>query len=62
MIHGRDRDRVGDLVVQASWLAGLDDCDRAVLFSRRCFKQRGARYDTGAGEVNGLSNGEEARP
>ena len=44
MIHGRDRGAVEALVDQASAAAGLEDLPRAVLFSRRAFKQRGARY------------------
>ena len=44
MIHGRDRGTVEALVDQASAVAGLEDLPRAVLFSRRRFKQRGARY------------------
>ena len=44
MIHGRDRDAVlshiDDLVVSC----GLQDIPHQALFSRRCFKQRGARY------------------
>jgi DNA-binding Lrp family transcriptional regulator len=48
MIHGTDRDRVLGLVEDATAAAGLKDCPREVLFSRRCFKQRGARYGTGA--------------
>ena len=44
MIHGRDRGTVEALVDQASAAAGLEDLPRAVLFSRRAFKQRGARY------------------
>jgi siroheme decarboxylase len=44
MIHGRDRAAVETLVAQASAAAGLEDLRRAVLFSRRRFKQRGARY------------------
>ncbi len=49
MIHGRERARVETLVAQATWLAGLEGCPRAILFSRRRFKQRGADY--GAGET-----------
>jgi len=56
MIHGRDRSRVEQLVEQASWLAGLRDCPRDVLFSRHCYKQRGARYD-GARAVSGEASG-----
>jgi DNA-binding Lrp family transcriptional regulator len=44
MIHGRDRATVETLVDQASAAAALAGLPRAVLFSRRCFKQRGARY------------------
>jgi DNA-binding Lrp family transcriptional regulator len=44
MIHGRDRDTVKVLVDKASATAGLEGLPRAVLFSRRRFKQRGARY------------------
>jgi DNA-binding Lrp family transcriptional regulator len=44
MIHGRERSAVEALVEEASAAAGLVDLPRAVLFSRRCFKQRGARY------------------
>ena len=44
MIHGRDRAevqaRVGELIVAC----GLEEVPHAVLFSRRSFKQRGARY------------------
>jgi hypothetical protein len=48
MIHGRGRTHV------LSQIAGMDArCDLVkypyeVLFSRRCFKQHGARYVTGA--------------
>ena len=44
MIHGREREAVLDLVEDATAAAGLDRLPRAVLFSRRRFKQRGARY------------------
>jgi DNA-binding Lrp family transcriptional regulator len=44
MIHGRRRDEVEDLVERATVAAGLEGAARAVLFSRRRFKQRGARY------------------
>lgn len=44
MIHGRDRDAVEELVEQASAAAALAGLPRAVLFSRRRFKQRGAHY------------------
>ncbi|NNG03516.1 MAG: Lrp/AsnC family transcriptional regulator [Inquilinus sp.] len=44
MIHGRDRASVLRLVEQATEVAGLAGHPRAILFSRRGFKQRGARY------------------
>jgi siroheme decarboxylase len=44
MIHGRDRGTVEEQVEQATRSAGLEGLPRAILFSRRCFKQRGARY------------------
>jgi siroheme decarboxylase len=44
MIHGRERARVEALIEEATAAAGLSGCERAVLFSRRRFKQRGARY------------------
>ncbi len=44
MIHGKERARVLALVAEAAEAAGIADLPRAVLFSRRCFKQRGARY------------------
>ena len=50
MIHGRDRAAVEGLIEDASRAAGIDDLPRAVLFSRRCFKQRGARYGPTAPE------------
>ena len=44
MIHGQDRALVLAEVEEATAVAGLSGLPRAVLFSRRCFKQRGARY------------------
>lgn len=44
MIHGRDRDEVLGKVRQLVQCCGLEDIPRAVLFSVRRFKQRGARY------------------
>ncbi len=44
MIHGRDRAKVEALVEEASAAAGLDGLSREILFSRKRFKQRGARY------------------
>jgi DNA-binding Lrp family transcriptional regulator len=44
MIHGRDRAAVLEQVAAIVRRRGLEDIDHAVLFSGRCFKQRGARY------------------
>ena len=44
MIHGRERATVLGQIEAATRAAGLHGRSRAVLFSRRCFKQRGARY------------------
>ncbi|MFO1417477.1 MAG: AsnC family protein [Methylotetracoccus sp.] len=44
MIHGRDRAVVEGQVEALVVFCGLVDVPRAVLFSRRCFKQRGAIY------------------
>lgn len=44
MIHGLQRDSVLALRRQHAELLGLDDCPHKVLFSRRCFKQCGARH------------------
>lgn len=51
MVHGRDRQAVTALVEQVSTQAGLADAPRAVLFSRRRFKQRGARYGGSSGRA-----------
>lgn len=44
MIHGRDRDSVMKTIEQLVQSLDLAHIPRAVLFSRQCFKQRGARY------------------
>lgn len=44
MIHGRGRETVRAEVEEAARAAGLTDVAREVLFSRRRFKQEGARY------------------
>ena len=51
MIHGRDRSQVLAEVEAATREAGLGGRKRAVLFSRRCFKQRGARYGVAPGST-----------
>jgi hypothetical protein len=43
MVHGRDREAVRDALDGAVRRAGLSDCARETLFSRRRFKQEGAR-------------------
>ena len=44
MIHGRDRDAVCAQVEQLAARFGLQQVDRRILFSGRCFKQRGTSY------------------
>jgi len=44
MIHGRERSAVEDLIERTAAACDIALAPRAVLFSRRCFKQRGARY------------------
>jgi DNA-binding Lrp family transcriptional regulator len=44
MIHGRDRDQVLARVAELAKECGLKDVPHQALFSRRRFKQRGARY------------------
>jgi len=44
MIHGRDRANVETQVATLAADLGLAQIPRAVLFSTRCFKQRGAHY------------------
>ena len=51
MIHGRDRARVEGQVGTLIDVCGLDGYGHAVLFSRRRFKQRGARYARAAEPV-----------
>jgi siroheme decarboxylase len=44
MVHGRDETTVLKQVERLSNTAGLESCARSILFSRRCFTQRGARF------------------
>ena len=46
MIHGKDRSTVLHQLETLCEACGLTEFDRDVLFSRRCFKQRGALYKT----------------
>jgi DNA-binding Lrp family transcriptional regulator len=48
MIHGRDRAKVEAQVEALAAAAGIAGLPRAVLFSRRCFKQRGALFRRGS--------------
>ena len=50
MIHGRDRDTVAAQVAGIVDDCGLNDIDHQILFSKRCFRQRGARYHTDAAQ------------
>lgn len=44
MIHGREREEVLLKVDNLESCCGLEKNTRQILFSRRCFKQRGAHY------------------
>ena len=44
MVHGRDRAAVERVIDRITEQVGLEGRPRAILFSRRRFKQRGARY------------------
>lgn len=44
MIHGQDRNAVVEQVDLIVEQCGLQDIERDILFSKRCFKQRGASY------------------
>jgi len=46
MIHGKDRAAVQAQIATLNWQAEMARYAQAVLFSRRCFKQRGARFDS----------------
>ncbi len=44
MIHGKDRDTVLAQLAALETECALEQFDKQILFSRRCFKQRGALY------------------
>jgi DNA-binding Lrp family transcriptional regulator len=44
MVHGRDREAVLDHIDRLRRASGLSSFRSHILFSRRCFKQRGAQY------------------
>ncbi len=52
MIHGRDRDKVLARIARLNGEPGLHARPRAVLFSHRRFKQRGARYGMATAEAS----------
>ncbi|MDP2903971.1 MAG: AsnC family transcriptional regulator [Methylovulum sp.] len=53
MIHGKDRAVVLRQLEQLNQACGLLNFEQDILFSRRCFKQRGAVYQHNAGLANG---------
>lgn len=53
MIHGRSRAETLDVLSQARVVAHLVPYEYRVLFSTRCFRQRGALIDISAGDKNG---------
>ena len=55
MIHGRDREAVADQVRYIVENCGLHDIEHRILFSNRCFKQRGASYGSRASAQRGLA-------
>lgn len=59
MIHGRDEDSVRDNIKLLIGQCGLQDIEYDILFSRRRFKQRGARYCR-EGKVASGSTGKSA--
>ena len=44
MIHGKDRNTVLNQLAQLKEMCGLEMFEHQILFSRKCFKQRGAIY------------------
>ena len=54
MIHGKDRSEVRQQVELIIQQCNLGDVDYDILFSKRCFKQRGAHYSR---QLEQVSNG-----
>jgi len=57
MIHGQDREAVSaqvDFIVEQ---CGLQNIDHKILFSKRCFKQRGASYSRAQADSIGVRRG-----
>jgi len=57
MIHGQDRDAVAEQVEFIVEQCGLHDIDHRILFSKRCFKQRGASYSRMQSDSIGAKRG-----
>jgi len=57
MIHGRNKQRVLEQLEQLTEACGLAQFSREVLFSKRCFKQRGAVYKPASGQVMDVLHG-----
>jgi len=55
MIHGTDRQTVLDQIAALIREEKLGEFERAVLFSKRCFKQRGAKYAPKFGGMKGAA-------
>lgn len=51
MIHGKTRDRVLTQLEQLLEVCELKHINREVLFSKHCFKQRGAQYKQASSQV-----------
>lgn len=57
MIHGKDRGTVLQQLEQLSGDCALHAFDRQILFSRRCFKQRGALYQAAPHSIREVAHG-----
>lgn len=57
MIHGKNREKVLQQLEHLIDSCGLSSISREVLFSRKCFKQRGAIYTASSEQENILSDG-----
>ncbi|MFP7674984.1 Lrp/AsnC family transcriptional regulator [Marivita sp. S0852] len=53
MIHGRSRSETLDVLTQARVAAGMVNYEYRILFSTRCFRQRGALIDVASETPNG---------
>ncbi len=57
MIHGKSREKVCQQLQQLIKSRDLDPYDREILFSKQCFKQRGALYFTPSPSPLSVANG-----